>query len=119
MFKMTRIVLSAAVVTSSLMLTGNVYAENPKDTTTKGAAASPHVRDGKVQLGTYLCKDVMRLGGDDRDLSLTFMHGYWLGKKGATEFVANSLGKASDDFVEYCLDHPNDNALQSMEKFLK
>jgi hypothetical protein len=47
------------------------------------------------------------------------MHGYWLGKKGATEFVANSLGKASDDFVEYCLDHPNDNALQSMEKFLK
>lgn len=55
----------------------------------------------------------------DRDLSLTFMHGYWLGTKGTTEFVANSLGKASDDFVEYCLDHPNDNAFQSMEKFLK
>jgi hypothetical protein len=66
-----------------------------------------------------ICKDVVRLSGDDRDLSLTFMHGYWLGKKDATEFVANSLGQASDDFIEYCLDHPNDNALQSMGKFLK
>ena len=59
------------------------------------------------------------MGGDERDLTLSFMHGYFLGKKDATEYVVGTLGKASDDFIEYCLDHPNDIALEAMAKFLK
>lgn len=72
-----------------------------------------------INLGSFFCKDVMRLSGDERDMALSFMHGYYLGKKGVTEYVAGTLGKASDDFMEYCLDHPNDKALESMGKFLK
>ncbi|HRD88988.1 MAG TPA: HdeA/HdeB family chaperone [Accumulibacter sp.] len=116
--KMTRTILPATAVVASLILASNVYAEAPKDKVTKETSVS-HIVDGKVKLNSFLCKDVMRLSGDDRDISISFMHGYILGKKNATDFVVNALGEASDKFMEYCLDHPTDMALQSMEKFLK
>ena len=118
MSKMTRTLLSAAVAMSALMLVSNVHAEAAKNETTN-AAAKPPATDGVIHMKTYLCKDVMRMSGDERDLTLSFMHGYFLGKKAATEYVVGTLGKASDDFIEYCLDHPNDIALEAMGKFLK
>lgn len=118
MSKMTRTLLSAAVVMSSLMLVSNVHAEESKNKTTN-EAANPPATGGVINMKSYLCKDVMRMSGDERDLTLSFLHGYYLGKKAATEYVVGTLGKASDDFIEYCLDHPNDIALDSMGKFLK
>ena len=118
MSKMTHTLLSAAVAMSALMLVSNVHAEAAKNETTN-AAAKPPATDGVIHMKTYLCKDVMRMNGEERDITLGFMHGYFLGKKAATEYVVGTLGKASDDFIEYCLDHPNDIALDAMEKFLK
>ena len=126
----TRIILSVA--TCALMLAFNPQAlagkhstvsEAPKPQATSEAPKAQDVQQDvnneKVSLGSYVCKDIMRLSGDERDIALSFMHGYYLGKKGATDYVAGVLGKASDDFMEYCLDHPNDNALEIMGKFLK
>ena len=65
------------------------------------------------------CKDIMILSGQDREIAIAFAHGYVLGKKNTTRYVPEELGKATDDFMDYCLDHPKENALAAFEKFTK
>ena len=70
-------------------------------------------------LKDYKCKDVMILSGDDREIAIALAHGYMLGKKNTTKYVPEVLGVATDNFMDYCLDHPADNALEVFEKFTK
>ena len=70
-------------------------------------------------LKDYKCKDVMILSGDDREIAIALAHGYMLGKKNTTQYVPEVLGVATDKFMDYCLDHPADNALEVFEKFTK
>ena len=65
------------------------------------------------------CRDVMILSGEDREIAIALAHGYRLGKKNTTKYVPEVLGVATDNFVDYCLDHPADNALEVFEKFTK
>lgn len=67
-------------------------------------------------LGSSSCKDVMRMSGEDRDVALAFVHGYALGKKGTTRYDVEKLSEITDRFLDYCLDHPAENALRSFEK---
>jgi hypothetical protein len=62
------------------------------------------------------CKEVMRLSGNDRDIAIAFAHGYVLGKKGTTQYEVDTLAQITDRFIDHCLDHPADKALQSFEK---
>ena len=70
-------------------------------------------------MNDYLCKDVMRLSGNDRENTLAFVHGYRLGKKGTTQFDVAELTALTDKFIEHCLDNPNDKALAAFEKLGK
>jgi len=102
MFK-ARILPAAAALIASIMLS------------TAAGAAEPN--DNKRDLGTFSCKEVMRLSGEDREIALAFAHGYVLGKKGSTQYDIEALAQITDQFIDYCLDHPAENALQSFEKF--
>ena len=64
----------------------------------------------------YLCKDVMRESGANRDVAIAFLHGYLLGKSGGSKFDLEVLHKQSDDFIEQCLDNPAQNAVDVMAK---
>ena len=66
-----------------------------------------------------MCKEVMILTGEDREIAIALAHGYMLGKKNTTRYVPEVLGVATDNFMDYCLDHPADNALVVFEKFTK
>lgn len=69
-----------------------------------------------VELNTYLCKDIMRMSGEERSVALAAYHGYVLGKKGATSISVGALNKISNEFVEKCLDNPHEKALATFEK---
>ncbi|MCG6967864.1 MAG: HdeA family protein [Chromatiaceae bacterium] len=90
-----------------------VFALNATDT----AAAEP--TGTKQDLGTFSCKEVMRLSGEDRGIALALAHGYVLGKKGTTQYEIEALAQITDQFIDHCLDHPTDNALQSFETIAK
>jgi hypothetical protein len=62
------------------------------------------------------CKEVMRLSGDEREIAIALAHGYVLGKKGTTRYQVEVLANITDQFIDYCLDHPTENALASFEK---
>jgi hypothetical protein len=72
-----------------------------------------------VEMDSYLCKDVMRMSGENRAVTLGVLHGYVLGTKGTKRFVTEELTQLSTDFMEYCLDHPHEKALASFEKLAK
>jgi hypothetical protein len=62
----------------------------------------------------YTCKDVMREHGDNRDVSIAFLHGYLLGKSGGTTIDLDVLHKQTSDFIEHCLDNPTEKAVDAM-----
>ena len=98
---------ATAVALAALALTGpSAYAAEPSSSTPSDLRSSA-------------CKDVMRLSGVDRDIALAFVHGYVLGKKGTTRYDVDKLAAVTDQFLDYCLDHPSENALQSFEKIAK
>ncbi|MGB6963988.1 MAG: HdeA/HdeB family chaperone [Xanthobacteraceae bacterium] len=64
----------------------------------------------------YTCKDVMREHGDNRDVTIAFLHGFLLGKSGSAAFDIDALRKQTSDFIEYCLDNPSAKAVDAMSK---
>jgi hypothetical protein len=64
----------------------------------------------------YLCKDVMRESGGNRDVAIAFLHGFLLGKSGGSKFNLDILHKQSDDFIERCLNNPGEKAVDAMSK---
>jgi hypothetical protein len=97
-------ILAAVTLTVLALGVPNVFAEEP---------AKPN------DLNDYLCRDLMRLSGEDREIALALVHGYRLGKKGTTQFETQALAEITDKFIDYCLDHPRENALQSFDKVAK
>ena len=83
---------------------------------TNALAAEPSSMDEPRDLGAPLCKDVMRMSGQEREIAIALAHGYVLGKKGTTQYVIRTLAQITDEFMDYCLDHPTANALQTFEK---
>ncbi len=86
---------------------------------TNAFAAEQSPMDEPRDLSTPLCKDVMRMSGQDREVAVALAHGYVLGKKGTTQYVIQTLAQITDQFFDYCLDHPTENALQSFEKIAR
>jgi len=85
-----------------------------------GLAGNAMGQDANIKdLKSYSCKDIMRLSCGERDLAIGVMHAFLLGKKGTTQFDVQKIAESTDKFIEYCLDNPKDNALESMEKLTK
>lgn len=62
----------------------------------------------------YLCKDVMRESGNNRDIAIAFLHGFLLGKTNASNFNLEVLERQTDAFIERCLSNPNEKAVDAM-----
>lgn len=97
--------LMTAAVTSALLIGGLAIAAEEPST--------------QKDLSVFVCKDVMRLSGSERENSLAFVHGYRLGKMDTTKYEIETLADLTDRFIDYCLDNPNDNALAVFEKLGK
>jgi hypothetical protein len=79
-----------------------------------GPAAAQDTKDRSVE--QYLCKDIVRESGVDRDVAVAFLHGFLLGKSGSSKFNLDVLHKQSNDFIERCLDNLAERAVDSMSK---
>ncbi len=108
-----RSLMSAAAVAAAFFLVAGHGAAQPAKT------ERPVKSDKGDDLDSYLCKDVMRMSGEDRVIATAVLHGYALGKKGTTKYVPADLSKITDSFIEHCLSNPNDKALQAFTKLAK
>ena len=67
-------------------------------------------------LSVFVCKDIMRLSGSERENALALVHGYRLGKMDTTKYDIETLSDLTDRFIDFCLDNPDANALAAFEK---
>src|SRR6185436_5267871 len=79
-----------------------------------GPAAAQDAKDRSVE--QYLCKDIVRESGVDRDVAIAFLHGFLLGKSGSSKFNLDVLHKQSNDLIERCLDNVAERAVDAMSK---
>jgi hypothetical protein len=69
-----------------------------------------------LAIDRYSCRDLLRESGTDRDVAVAFIHGYLLGKTGATVFARETARAQAAKFIEYCLDDPKQSALEAMTR---
>ena len=94
----------AAAISAAALLTG--LGSNP--------VLAQDSKDRAVE--QYLCKDIMRDSGANRDVAIAFLHGFLLGKSGTSKFNLDVVHKQTDDFTELCLSRPDDKAIDVMSK---
>jgi hypothetical protein len=70
----------------------------------------------EVAIDRYSCRELLRESGTDRDVAVAFIHGYILGKSGATKLDVQKLRKETNVFIERCLDSPQAGALDTALK---
>ena len=92
--------LPALVALVALIGTGPSFAQGPAERSTD----------------QYLCKDIMREGGPNRDIAIVFIHAFLLGKSGSNKFNVEVYEKQTDSFIDHCLNNPNDKAVDAMAK---
>jgi len=92
--------LTACLLTSNLLWASD---------TSSGKDAS------SFDLNAYTCKEVMILSGNDRDVVVSFLLGYFSGHAKSTELNVTTLSHATDKFLDTCLDNPTANALATMQ----
>lgn len=64
----------------------------------------------------YLCKDLVRESGRNRDIAVAFLHGFILGKSGRSTFTPDVLHKQTDAFIDRCIENPSEKAVDAMMK---
>ena len=84
---------------------------------TPGWAHAQTTKDRAVE--QYLCKDVMRESGPDRDVAIAFLHGFLLGKSGTSKFNVDILHRQTGEFIELCLDKSSEKAIDIMSTLKK
>lgn len=96
--KMNKVLLTG--LTPFLLMSTNVFSEEAAET----------------DMNSYLCKDIMRMSEDHRNVILGLLHGYQLRAAKKQSFNSTELSKVSTDFIEHCLDNPHDKAFESFKK---
>jgi hypothetical protein len=76
------------------------------------ALRAQDTKDRRIE--QYECRDIMRDGGGNRDVSIAFLHGFLLGKSGNTAFNLDSIKQQTDAFIERCLSSPAEKAVDAM-----
>jgi hypothetical protein len=72
-----------------------------------------------ADVNDYTCRDILLANGDERDLAIMFIQGFYVGKSGKTSFDRNKLAEATDTFLDLCIDKPDGKVMATMEKALK
>ena len=84
-----------------------------------GVAGAAYAGDEQVKnVNEFLCRDILRVAGDERDIAVAFMHGYLLGKSGKDTFNREKLSAATDNFIEACLGDVNGVAVKTLQQQL-
>lgn len=103
--KLVGMVISALFIASSSALPGF-------------AQAKPSTLDSpSLDLTTLDCRALLQMDGDDRTVTLAFYHGIISGKNNQMTVNRPTLATATDNVINYCIDHPKDTLLSVFQKY--
>ena len=83
------------------------------------AVATPAGAQREPGLDQLECRTLLKLGGDERDYTLLYLHGFVSGKNGELNVPTQALAEATDRVIEHFIDRPGDKLLQVFEQMRK
>lgn len=72
-----------------------------------------------INLGDMTCRSYLTLGGDERDMTTLFIHGYFAGQADVNSVIISDLAAASEKVLADCIDSPEQFLLRTFAKVLK
>jgi hypothetical protein len=80
----------------------------------QGAASTAEPRQQSI--GELECRTLLRLGGEERDFTLLYLHGFVSGRANQQLLPVKDLAEATDRLLDHCIDKPSDKALTVLEQ---
>jgi hypothetical protein len=69
-----------------------------------------------IDLEAITCRDLLKMGGEEEENTMLFMHGYMSGKREETMVNAGELAAVTDQVMNTCIDQPSEPLIQVFEQ---
>ena len=70
----------------------------------------------QAAIGELDCRTLLRLGGEERDFTILYLHGFVSGRTNQQLLPVKDLAEARDRLIDRCIDKPADKALGVLEQ---
>lgn len=81
-----------------------------------GAPGTAPADEGlKVQIPDITCREMLKMDGEEQQLTLVFLHGFMSGKAGMTEVDGPALMEATETIKDRCIDAPASTLISVFE----
>ena len=80
--------------------------------------AQDEAEDTKVELNKISCRELLKMPGKDRELTLVFFHGLMAAKNNQMVIDRVALREATNKITDYCIDNPNSMLMTAFDRYL-
>lgn len=70
----------------------------------------------QTAIGELDCRTLLRLGGEERDFTILYLHGFVSGRANQQLLPVKDLAEATDRLIDRCIDKPADKVLSVLEQ---
>jgi hypothetical protein len=81
-----------------------------------GGSASAADRSATIMIDKVTCREMLKMGGDERDFTIIYMHGFINGTQNTMEFDGPKLTEATDMVLDACISNPDATILSVFDK---
>ncbi|MDJ0579992.1 HdeA/HdeB family chaperone [Crocosphaera sp.] len=85
---------------------------------TLSSFAQDEAEDTKVELNKISCRELLKMPGKDRELTLVFFHGLMAAKNNQMVIDRVALREATNKITDYCIDNPNSMLMTAFDRYL-
>ncbi|MDJ0659076.1 MAG: HdeA/HdeB family chaperone [Crocosphaera sp.] len=101
-YKLLGIVFLATIVNPTLNLSS--FAQDTQENT-------------PVELNKISCRELLKMPGKDKELTLVFFHGFMTAKNNQVVIDRIALREATDKITDYCIDNPGATLMKAFEVY--
>ncbi len=84
-------------------------------------ANSSHAQNNSEETKVYLtqisCRELLKMPGEDRRLTLVFFHGFMSAKDNQMIVDRIQLREATDKITDYCIDNPDETLMNTFDEY--
>lgn len=84
---------------------------------TLSSLAQDTSEDTKVELNQISCRELLKMPGKDKELTLIFFHGLMTAKKNQMVIDRIALREATDKITDYCINNPDSMLMTAFEEY--
>ncbi len=80
--------------------------------------AQDRSEDTKVELNKISCRELLKMPGEDKELTLVFFHGLMTAKNEQMIIDRIALREATNKITDYCIDNPDSMLITAFDQYL-